>query len=104
MKNILPILAIVLLSIITFVSCKKTDNGSGTSSSFINATINGVAYNRSACVAVVTDTTLNVYGDATSTVNLTYPFMEMSVEKYKGVGTYLIPGVTGAFNNADIDS
>jgi hypothetical protein len=106
-KNII-LLTISLLGIVIFFSCKKSDSNtpgsSNTSGSFIDATINGAAYKQSACVAVVEDSTLGIYGGATSTVNLAYPYIEMSVEKYKGVGTYTVPGVTGSLNNADVDS
>lgn len=87
MKRNLAFIALTLMGLAMFYSCKKSSSG-GSPVYPLTATVNGTAFNAQNCIALATDSSLDIYGGNFKGSIPVYPFVLVSILKYKGVGTY----------------
>jgi len=97
------VLAIVI-SMVAYCGCKKSDNGPAY---YINASVNGVAFYDSNCVATASPTTLEIYEQTGPAGGGVYTDLSFEITSgYHDTGTYTFPDTSGPVNNvgAGIDS
>ena len=102
MRKNITLLAIAILGMVAFFSCKKSDNNNANNinvNGSMTATIGTTAFKAPYCDATVYDTLFTVTG-STSDTGITYPYIILSVTDYKGIGTYTIPG--GSDRNGNV--
>lgn len=103
MKKTITLMAIAACGMITMFSCKKNDNSGTVATGSMTATINGVSFSGSRCVATVeNDSGLAITGGPVDGIGIGYPMVFISTGHYHGVGTYT--SITLDDNAASIDS
>ena len=106
MKKIIVIIITATAAIL--FSCKKGSNNSNSAPAYpMSAEINGVAFNGTNCLThFYGSTTLEIIGGSITDSTVTFPYIELFIVGYAGIGNYILlpPSLKYYGCSAEIDS